>query len=155
MPLLKDMEPVVKRFYEGVAEGTYWGRKCKECGTVEFPPHLACNTCGYHETEWVELSGHGTLKSFVVPGIQNDKPYLKAEGAYGSGAVELDEGPIYTFVVYVGSKKALKGIQQRLADGEVIGVHAKALTRETPIKMGEPETVQWSQLCFEVDEVTE
>ena len=90
MPLLKDMEPIVKKFYDGVAEGKYYGRKCKECGAIEFPPHLACNTCGYHETEWVELSGHGTLKSFVVPGIQNDKPYLKAIAAYGYGAVQLD-----------------------------------------------------------------
>ena len=46
MPLLKDMEPIVKRFYEGVAEGKYWGRKCKECGAIEFPPHIGCNTCG-------------------------------------------------------------------------------------------------------------
>ena len=30
MPLLKDMEPVVKKFYDGVAEGKFYGRKCKE-----------------------------------------------------------------------------------------------------------------------------
>ena len=46
MPLLKDMEPIVKKFYDGVAEGKYYGRKCKECGAIEFPPHLGCNTCG-------------------------------------------------------------------------------------------------------------
>ena len=116
MPLLKDMEPIVKKFYDGVAEGKLYGRKCKECGAIEFPPHLGCNTCGYHETEWVELSGHGTLKSFVVPGIQNDKPYLKAIAPYGYGAVQLDEGPIYSVVVFAGKKKIVKGLQQRLAD---------------------------------------
>lgn len=138
---LEDMEPIVKKFYDGVAEGKYYGRKCKECGAIEFPPHIACNTCGYHETEWVELSGKGTLISFVVPGIQNDKPYLKAEGAYGYGAVQLDEGPIYSFVVYASSKKVVKGIQERLHAGEKITVHAKPIQREG-----------WSQLCYEIDE---
>ena len=152
--LLKDMEPIVRKFYEGVAEGKYLGRRCKECGAIEFPPHIACNTCGYHETEWVELSGHGTLKSFVVPGIQNDKPYLTAEAAYGYGAVELDEGPVYTFVVFVGKKKAAKKMAERLNAGEVIGVHAKPLMRTTPVKPGEPETVEWAELCFELDELT-
>ena len=152
MPLLKDMEPIVKKFYDGVAEGKYYGRKCKECGAIEFPPHLGCNTCGYHETEWVELSGHGTLVSFVVPGIQNDRPYLKAVAPYGYGAVKLDEGPVYTFVVFAGKKKIVKGLQQRLADGEVIGVHAKAIDREVPTKPGFPEMTQFSQLCFELDE---
>lgn len=61
------IEPIVKRFYDGVADGHYWGRRCKECGAVEFPPHLMCNACGGRETEWVELTGHGRLLSFVSP----------------------------------------------------------------------------------------
>ena len=70
--LLKDMEPIVKKFYEGLEEGVYYARKCQECGAVEFPPHLACNTCGYHGTEWVEVSGHGKLlnefqTAYVLP----------------------------------------------------------------------------------------
>ena len=87
---LSKMEPIVKRFYEGVAKGEYWGRKCPECGAIEFPPHLMCNTCGNRDTEWVQLSGHGKLLSLVLPGIQNNKPYLKAEGKYGYGAVQMD-----------------------------------------------------------------
>ncbi|WP_415962973.1 Zn-ribbon domain-containing OB-fold protein [Collinsella tanakaei] len=151
--LLENMEPVVKKFYDGVAEGKYLGRKCTECGAIEFPPHLGCNTCGHGETEWVELSGHGTLVSFVIPGIQNDKPYLKEIAPYGYGAVELDEGPIYTFVIFCGKKKIVKGLQERLHAGEKIGVHAKPIQRVTPVKAGEPETVEWSELCFELDEV--
>ena len=34
--LLKDMEPIVRKFYEGVAEGKYLGRRCKECGPCVF-----------------------------------------------------------------------------------------------------------------------
>ena len=40
---LEMMEPVVKKFYEGLAEGKFYARRCRECGAVEFPPHLACN----------------------------------------------------------------------------------------------------------------
>lgn len=134
------IEPIVKRFYDGVAEGHYWGRRCKECGAVEFPPHLMCNACGGRETEWVELTGHGRLLSFVSPGIQNDKPYLKAHGKYGYGAVQLDEGPVYTFVVYGISKKQRAGVNERLKAGEVIGVHPKPIEREG-----------WTELCFELD----
>ena len=49
-----------KNFYEGLAEHKIYARKCKECGAIEYPPRYACNTCGYHETEWVELSGKGS-----------------------------------------------------------------------------------------------
>lgn len=138
---LEDMEPIVKKFYDGVAQGKYLGRKCTECGAIEFPPHIACNTCGHADTEWVELSGKGKLMSFVIPGIQNDKPYLKAIAPYGYGAVQLDEGPVYTFVVFASSKKVVKGLQDRLHAGEEIRVHAKPIEREG-----------WSQLCFELDE---
>ena len=90
-----------------------------------------------------------------MPGIQNDKPYLKAVAPYGYGAVQLDEGPIYTFVVFAGKKKIVKGLQQRLADGEVIGVHAKPIDREVPLKPGSDEMVHFAELCFELDEVAE
>ena len=29
---LEMMEPVVKKFYEGLAEGKFYARKCRECG---------------------------------------------------------------------------------------------------------------------------
>ena len=126
--LLEDMEPIVKKFYDGVAQGKYYGRKCVECGAIEFPPHLGCNTCGCADTEWVELSGKGTLESFTVPGIQNDKPYLKAVEPYGYGKVKLDEGPEYTFVIFCGKKKVVKGLQERLyKNHETIRVHAKPI----------------------------
>ncbi|QWT17164.1 hypothetical protein KPC83_04780 [Collinsella sp. zg1085] len=134
------IEPIVKKFYDGVAEGHYYGRKCPECGAIEFPPHLMCNSCGGLKTEWVELTGHGHLLSFITPGVQNDKPYLKAEGKYGYGAVQLDEGPIYTFVVFGAGKKQRAEINARIQAGEIIGVHPRVVEREG-----------WHQLCFELD----
>ena len=92
---LKDMEPVVKKFYTGLEDGIYWARQCPECGAVEFPPHLACNACGYHKTDWVQVSGHGHLIDFTLPGPQNDKPYLKEYGKYAYGAVDIDEFSVH------------------------------------------------------------
>ncbi len=53
------LEKVAQKFYDGLEEGKFLGRKCPQCGAVEFPPVYACNTCGSLETEWVEVSGKG------------------------------------------------------------------------------------------------
>ncbi|MGE9990987.1 Zn-ribbon domain-containing OB-fold protein [Paratractidigestivibacter faecalis] len=126
---LEMMEPIVKKFYEGLAEGKFYARRCRECGAVEFPPHLACNACGYHETEWCEVSGHGRLIDFTLPGPQNDKPYLKENGKYAYGAVEIDEGAQYTYVIYGITKKKAPAIRAALMAGEKVGVHAKVIDR--------------------------
>ena len=139
--LLEDMEPIVKKFYDGVAQGKYYGRKCVECGAIEFPPHLGCNTCGCADTEWVELSGKGTLESFTVPGIQNDKPYLKENGKYAYGAVEIDEGAQYTYVIYGITQKKAPEIRAKLMAGETVGVHAKVIDRPG-----------YKELTFELDD---
>ena len=55
------LEKVVEKFYEGLEEGKFLGRKCTECGAVEFPPVYACNTCGCMDMEWVEIDRIGEL----------------------------------------------------------------------------------------------
>ena len=115
MPLLKDMEPIVKKFYDGVAEGKYYGRKCKECGAIEFPPHHACNTCGYHETEWTTLKGTGILKSFVFTGVLNARLELEDRGLkYVCGEVQFDEGPSINAVILGINRKKARVIQPQL-----------------------------------------
>ena len=115
MPLLNQMEPIVKKFYDGVAEGKYYGRKCKECGAIEFPPHLACNTCGYHETEWTTLKGTGILKSFVFTGVLNARLELEDRGLkYVCGEVQFDEGPSINAVILGINRKKARTIQDKL-----------------------------------------
>ncbi len=145
---LDQMKPIVKTFYEGLDEGKFLARKCCECGAVEFPPHLACNICGYHATEWVEVSGHGRLVDFTLPGVQNDKPYLKELGKaagygakYAYGCVDIDEGSEYTYVIYGISKKNAPEILASLKAGEKVGVHAVTIQRDG-----------FKELCFELDE---
>ena len=117
-----ELEHIVEKFWKGLEEGVIYARKCKECGAIEFPPHLACNSCGYHETEWTTLSGKGMLKSFVFTGPMNARLELEEKGErYVCGEVELLEGPsINAIVVGVNKKKA------REIDGKLpVPVHAK------------------------------
>ena len=108
-------EHIVEIFWKGLAEGVIYARKCKECGAIEFPPHLACNTCGYHETEWTTLSGKGGLKSFVFTGVMNARLELEDRGLkYVCGEVELDEGPAINAVILGINKRKAREISEKL-----------------------------------------
>jgi uncharacterized OB-fold protein len=108
-------EHIVEKFWKGLADGKIYARKCKECGAIEFPPHLACNTCGYHETEWTELSGKGQLISFVRTGILNARLELEDKGLkYVCGEVKLDEGPAINAVILGITKKKAKTVREQL-----------------------------------------
>lgn len=110
-----EMEHIVEKFWNGLKEGIVYARKCKECGAIEFPPHLACNTCGYHETEWTTLSGKGVLKSFVFTGALNARLELEDKGLkYVCGEVELEEGPAINAVILGINKKKAKEIDGKL-----------------------------------------
>ena len=68
------LEKVVETYYLALEEGKILGRKCPECGAVEFPPVYACNTCGNYETEWYEISGNAKLHSIVLPAALSSRP---------------------------------------------------------------------------------
>jgi uncharacterized OB-fold protein len=135
------LEPIVKTFYDGLEEGKLYGRKCKNCGAIEFPPHPACNTCGTRDTEWVELSGRAELLDFVLPGPMVARPFLEKYGDYVYGTIHLEEGPYMKCVVF--------GINKQNADE----INAKLPLPVHP-KIGEiPEYAagDWKALFFELD----
>lgn len=99
------LEKVVETYYLALEEGKILGRKCPECGAVEFPPVYACNTCGNYETEWYEISGNAKLHSIVLPAALSSKPEYKNLGKYCYGEVELEEGSRLNAVVRGISKK--------------------------------------------------
>jgi len=111
---IKMKERIVKKFYDGLEEGIIYGRKCKECGAIEFPPHYACNTCGYHETEWVTLSGKAMLHSCVLPGPQTARKEYQEIGPYCFGEVELEEGARINALIFGVSRKNVAEISAKL-----------------------------------------
>ena len=115
----------LKTLFPNLEEGKVLARRCLECGAIEFPPHYACNKCGYHATEWVELSGHGWLKTIILPAPTTDDARLKPYGRYGFGEVEFDEGVTTNVVIYGITPKKRKVLRERIANGEKVGVHKK------------------------------
>ena len=104
------IEKIVETFYEYLEQGKIMGRKCPECGAVEFPPVYACNSCGCLHTEWYEISGKAKMHSIVMPAALSSKPEYKALGKYAYGEVELEEGSRLNAVVRGINKKKRKEI---------------------------------------------
>ena len=117
-------EPSVKMFYDGLAEGKILAKRCKECGHIEFPPKPACNTCGYHETEWCEISGKAMLRTIILPSMMSARPFLdeygKDHGGYCFGDIEIVEGDHINGVCFGGNRKNRNKIQEIIdAEGGV------------------------------------
>lgn len=131
------IERVVKKFYDGLAEHKIYARKCKECGAIEYPPRYACNTCGYHETEWVELSGKGKLHSIIMPASLNADPWNAKIGPYCYGLIELEEGVMFNGTIFGINKKRAKKLREKLP----IAIHPLFADKDG-----------FTTLFFEVDE---
>ena len=124
------LEKVVEKFYLGLEEGKILGRKCPECGNVEFPPVYACNACGSYETEWYEISGKAKLHSIVLPAALSSKPEYKKMGKFAYGEVELEEGTRLNAVVRGISKKNGAELTEKLP----LNIHASIIERDGGFK---------------------
>ena len=92
------MERIVKSFYDGLEEGKLLGRKCVRCGAVEFPPVLACNSCGCLETEWVEVSGKAKMTDIIMAGVLSVKPEYEDLMPYCLACIEIEEGASFNSI---------------------------------------------------------
>ena len=119
-------EKVVEKFNEGLEEGKFLGRKCTECGAVEFPPVYACNTCGCMDMEWVEISGKAVMKSIVMPAALSSKPEYSQMGPIAYGEVQIEEGASFNAVVKGINKKKRKELLDKLP----VPVHAEIFQRD-------------------------
>lgn len=124
------LEKVVEKFYLGLEEGKILGRKCPECGNVEFPPVYACNACGSYETEWYEISGKAKLHSIVLPAALSSKPEYKKMGKFAYGEVELEEGTRLNAVVRGITKKNRAELTEKLP----LNIHASIIERDGGFK---------------------
>ena len=79
-------------FWAGVQERKLLMPRCDACGTIAFPPTVACGACAKQAFTWTPMSGNGSVYSFVVyhriyhPAFTDKVPYVVA-------VVDLDEGP--------------------------------------------------------------
>jgi uncharacterized OB-fold protein len=53
-------------FWRACAEGRLAMQRCAECRVWRFPPRPMCPRCQSLASEWVTVSGRGTIYSFVI-----------------------------------------------------------------------------------------
>jgi len=76
-------------FFEGAKQHKLLIQKCSSCGTLRHPPRPACPNCRSFEWAPLEVSGRGTIFSFVV----NHYPQVPAfDYPLVVALVELEEG---------------------------------------------------------------
>ncbi len=82
-----------KEYWEGARRHELLVQRCKYCGTYRFYPASMCHKCNSENTEWIKVSGKGTVYTWTViwravhPGWEEDElPYTVV-------VVELDEQP--------------------------------------------------------------
>jgi uncharacterized OB-fold protein len=79
-------------FWEAARRHQLRLQRCGACGRVWWPPGPLCPHCLCEHFEWAQLSGRGTVSSFVVfhkayfPSFADAIPYAVVQ-------VELEEGP--------------------------------------------------------------
>jgi uncharacterized OB-fold protein len=81
-----------KEFWESCKNHQLRIQKCHDCGELRWPPSFLCPHCHAQDSEWVQVSGKGTVYTFTIfhrayhLGFKEDIPYVTA-------VIELDEGP--------------------------------------------------------------
>ncbi len=64
------------------------GIKCPTCSKIYVPPRSHCSTCSTRMSEWVDLSGKGTLTSYTV--VRYEEPYQPRPVPYAYGVIQMD-----------------------------------------------------------------
>ncbi len=68
----------------------YEAARCRECGTVHFPPRLVCRQCGTREFETFNLKRTGKVLSHTV--IRTPGDAYTGQAPFAVGVVEMDDG---------------------------------------------------------------
>jgi uncharacterized OB-fold protein len=92
-----------KEFWAATADGRLLVKRCLDCDGLIWYPRAICPGCSSLRTEWLEVSGRGSIYSYTVN--------HRGEGAYQGlppfvlAYVELDEGPrLMTNIVQAGEE---------------------------------------------------
>jgi len=96
LPTLTDEN---RPFWEACRAGRLRLQRCAACAHIRYPISRFCPRCLAEEHEWHDVSGRGTVFSYIVfhkayhPGFKGDLPYNVA-------LVQLEEGPrMYSNIV--------------------------------------------------------
>jgi uncharacterized OB-fold protein len=101
-------------YFAGLARGSLLARMCAACGHCMIPWLPQCPLCGSREFGEKEMSGAGTLYSWVrVARPMNSRPW---NGPFTVGTVELAEGPRVIALLQYEGKPSI-GARARFVPG--------------------------------------
>lgn len=75
------------------AEGRFALQQCSECGTVQYPPRDACQSCLGTDLPWCDQDPRGTLLAETKVRTST-KLYFRERAPWRIGTVKLDVGPV-------------------------------------------------------------
>ena len=81
-----------QEFWDGCKQHEFRIQRCRGCGTFRHYPRPACHNCASFDTEWVTVSGRGTVYSYTIA-YYAFHPYFRDKIPYPVVVVELDEAP--------------------------------------------------------------
>jgi uncharacterized OB-fold protein len=79
---LPAVDPDSQPFWQSLEEGRLSIQRCKACGAYRWPARAICNRCFSLDSEWSEVSGRGTVVSWVrtwkvfTASFKDDVPYF-------------------------------------------------------------------------------
>jgi uncharacterized OB-fold protein len=76
-------------FWDGATRGELLGQRCADCKHLSHPPRPMCPRCHSTRREQIQLSGYGTVYSWIVP--RHPAPVGFAEAPVVA-LIELNEG---------------------------------------------------------------
>lgn len=87
--LLPEVTPDSEPFWNALKEGQLRVQACATCGRNRWPIAPVCPHCGATGFDWLDLSGKGTIFSWVryrrsyLPEFEDVMPYVVVTGAIG------------------------------------------------------------------------
>ena len=93
LPLIHpDNEP----YWTALREHTLRMQRCTDCHTLRFPVSPICHQCLSEGVEWEQLSGRGTLGTWIVVEQVTGNPAWSEDVPFVVALVNLEEGPRMT-----------------------------------------------------------
>lgn len=84
-------DPETRPYWEAARDHRLLVQRCKSTGAYQFPPTTFCPG-GFERPVWVEVSGRGTIFSWIVVRHPVPAAVYAADVPYAVALVELDEG---------------------------------------------------------------
>lgn len=113
IPQITDL---TRPFWQAAAKRELRMQKCTACGHVRFPIGPVCTACLSDQSEWVRLSGRGSVLSQIVFHRAYSAAW-KDHVPYSVAMVQLEEGPrMFTDIV---------DPERRYIEADLVGRHVE------------------------------